>query len=200
VTIQAWLKSSIGLTLAYCLAIIVLGQPLVWTFDPTGEGAVFAGLILGSIAVFLPTWFFLALPRRIGMTLFGLQSLSPWMWLIHQPVPTRILSGFILWSLLELPMYGLELLGLLEAPNESLRPRRPARVPTSLLLWAAALLVAYAICYVYRNATPITRYPPAIWAIASLFVPLPPLIAAAQFARRVLRRGSSSKLSGAIAG
>jgi hypothetical protein len=169
--------------------VVVLGLPLVWTFDPSGEGAVFAGLVLGGIVILLPTWTYLVLPRRLGMTLFTIESLSPWVVMIHQPVPTRILTGFILWSLLELPMYGLELFGLLEPPGTVPTALRRLRVPTMLLVWFAALAVAYAICYAYIDATPMTHYPRSVWTVAFLFIPLPPLIAAWQFARRVLRVG-----------
>ena len=173
----AWLKTSIELTLLYGLLVFLLGLPLAPTFDPTGEGAVFAGLVLASFIVLIPTWFFLVLPRRLGMTLFAMESLSPWVFMMaHHPLPTRILSGFILWSILELPMYGFELFGMLDRRHPTVTPRRPPRLPLTLLCWLLALAVAYLISYLYRNATPMTQYPRAIWVLAFLYSPLPPLM------------------------
>lgn len=151
--------------------------------------------MLAAFVVLVPTWFYLVLPRPLGMTLFALESLSPWaIMVLHEPVPTRILAGFILWSVLELPMYGFEVLGKLDRAGRSTAPRRPRVVPTFLLLWLLALGVAYSMSYVYRDSTPMTQYPKAVWVVAYLFLPLPPLIAARHYIRRVFRQeqGQSS--------
>jgi hypothetical protein len=197
---RAWLRNPIRLTLLYGLCLVGLGLPLVWTFDADDEGGVLAGLVLGAFAILIPTFVCLVLPRRWGMTLFFLESLSPWVVMISQPVPTRILAGFILWSLLELPMYGFELLGLVDRGDASLAPRPRPQVPTLLLAWLAALGVAYTICYAYISATPMTQYPRLVWGIAFLFVPLPPLIAARQLIRRVLQQQVPSSRTRSAAG
>jgi hypothetical protein len=193
-TALAWFRNPLRLTLLYAVCLILLGLPLIWTFDPDGSGGVFAGLILGAFVLLIPTFIYLVLPRRIGMTLFSIESLAPWVYLLKQhPIPTRILSAFILWSLIELPMYGFELLGLLDPPDALNEAQPPLRLPTFLLLWLVALTLAYAICGVYASATPMTVYPPVIRAIAFLFIPVPPLIAAWQFARRVFHAGAGKK-------
>ena len=91
-------------------------------------------------------------------------------------------------------MFGFDLLGLPE-PADALAPAPPSlHVPTILLVWIAALGVAYAICYTYMAATPMTQYPRAVWAVAYLFIPLPPIIAAVQCTRRVLQQGAGPPL------
>ena len=60
-------------------------------------------------------------------------------------------------------MFGFELLGLPE-PADALAPAPPRlHVPTILLIWFAALGVAYAILYTSIAATPLTRHRLSTW-------------------------------------
>lgn len=166
--------------------MIVLGLPLVGIFDPDGTGAVFAGLVLGAFTLMVPTGIYLALPRRWGMPLFAAESLLLWLLVVHQASPTRILSGFVLWSLIELPMYAFELLGLLEDPRSSTPPSVPPKAPPLLLAWLMAIGIAGGICYVYASATPMTTFPPWVRTVAYLYLPLAPLLAVRNVIRRLL--------------
>jgi len=171
----------------YSLSIFTLGQPLVWTFDPDGSRGVFAGLVLAAFALLVPTGIYLILPRRWGMSLFALEAILIWVANVWEFSPSRVFTGFILWSILELPMYGFEILGLLESPTAPvLSPRRPG-VPAFLLLWLILLAGAYIICYTYEYVGSAPQYPKAMWAVAIGLLPIPPIVAARSLVRRAFR-------------
>jgi len=181
-----WFRDPLRLTVLYCLSIVALGMPLVWTFDPEGTRGIFGGLVMGSVSMLVPAGICFALPRRWGMRLFAGEALLLWIVGIADFTPPRIIGVFVLWSLLELPMYALELLGLLEAPGTPL-PRPHA--PPLLLAWLLLLGVAFATAYAYEQDIS-GRYTTTLWAVALLLLPFPPVIALRNAARRLGRVGA----------
>lgn len=175
---ESRLSSSFKLALLYVTSIMGLGAPIMWSVDPHGGLNIIAGLGIAAFLYLFPTWFYFALPRHWGLSVLAINSLGFWAYIVHQPVPIRFLIGFVLWSILELPVYGLQLLGLLHADGATItQPLRP-KMPLVLLLWLSAMAVAYAIAYQYVDATPMTQYPRIIWILAAAYVPIPPAIAA----------------------
>lgn len=192
-----WLRDPLRLTILYALSAVAMGLPLVWTFDPTGERAVFEGLVLGALTLMVPTGIYLALPPRWGMALFSAESLAIWIFGINEFTPPRILTVFILWSLVELPMYGFELLGLLEPKSKPL-PR--PRLSTLFLAWLTLAGGAYVACYFYDSAPNTAVYSTWEWALASLYLPIPPLIVLRHVLRRILRLGDGATKPASAAG
>jgi hypothetical protein len=176
---------------------MALGLPIVWTFDADGERGIFAGLVLGAFAMLVPTGIYLALPRRWGMSLFAVESILIWVLGIRDFTPPRLFSVFILWSLVELPMYGLELFGLLEAPGS---PPPRLRTSTLMLAWLLLLGVAYVISYQYEAAPNTTSYSRVAWATALFFLPIPPVIVLRGILRRILRAGTPATRAPSPAG
>ncbi len=194
----AWLRDPLRLTVLYSLSIFVIGLPVVWTFDPEGSGGAFAGLVLAAFALLLPTGVILLLPRRWGMSIFALEAILIWVANMWAFAPTRVFSGFILWSILELPMYGFEILGLLDPPAAAPPPHREAGTPTLLAVWLLFLAGAYAISIYYEHAGRGQHHSSLLWVLAVLYLPLPPLLALRGVVHRGWRpRRPSARLSSA---
>lgn len=172
----------------------------MWSVDPDGGFNVIAGLGIAAFFYLFPTWFYFALPRPWGLSLLAINSLGFWAAMVHQPIPTRLLVGFVLWSILELPVYGLELLGLLHSDGEPVTHSLRRKAPTVLLLWLSAMALAYAIAYYYIDATPMTQYPRIVWIVAVAYVPVPPAIAAYHVLRSGLPQRIMRTLSARAAG
>ncbi len=161
-------------------------MPVVWIFDPGGTRGIFGGLVMGSVAMLVPSGICFALPRRWGMRLFAGEALLLWLVGIADFEPPRIISVFVLWSLLELPMYAIEHLGLLDALDHPL-PRLSAT--PLLLVWLLLLGVAVITAYAYEQDVS-GRYTTTLWAVALLILPFPPIIALRNAVRRVRRIGA----------
>lgn len=161
-------------------------MPIVWVFDPHGTYGLFGGLVFGAVTFLVPTGFYLILPRRWGMALFGLESFAIWCVCILMFPVTALYRNFIMWSVVELPMYALELLGLLDDPKGPVPPRRPA--PSTLLyVWLGLLVAAYVISYPYESADPEIPWPAELETVAKLFIPVPFLIVFRNAARRIMQ-------------
>ncbi len=173
----AWFRDPLRLTVLYSLSIFVLGQPIVWTFDPEGTGGAFAGLVLAAFALLLPTGVIMLLPRRWGMTIFALEAILIWVASMWAFSPNRVFSGFILWSILELPMYGFEVLGFLDPPTAPARQHREPGTPPLMAAWLLLLAGAYVISIVYEYIGTAPQYSRLLWAVALAYLPIPPLLA-----------------------
>lgn len=158
-------------------------MPLMWTFDPEGTRGIFGALVIGSVSMLLPAGICFALPRRWGMRLFAGEALLLWLVGIADFTPPKTFGVLVLWSLLELPMYAIELLGLLEAPDKPL-PRPHA--PPLLLAWLLLLGVEVVKAYAYEQDIS-GRYMTTLWAVALLVLPFPPVIALRHTVRRLRR-------------
>lgn len=191
------LRDPLRLTVLYCVSIPLLGLPIVWTFDPAGNRGILAGLVLGSVAMLVPMGLYLILPRRWGLSLFALESFLLWLGSLIAFDLTAVFRYFMLWSLLELPMYAFELLGLLD--DQGAAPRRPEATPL-LLAWLLILGIDYSICYVYESVVRPVEWPDSLRPVAICLAAVPFIIILRNVIRRALQRVTAEPMSVRAAG
>ena len=183
---MAWLRDPLRLTVLYFVSMLLLGLPVVLLFDPDNVYGLFGGLLLGMMALLVPTGIYFVLPRRIGMSLFAIESFIIWVAALTAFELTHVFISFLFWSFIELPIYCFELLGLLEDPR-SPAPRQP-RITPLLLAWLGLMAVDYGIGYVYESSVERVPYPDYMHTVAYIYVAVPFGIMFRNVIQRVLRR------------
>jgi hypothetical protein len=154
----------------HAFAVISLLAALVlWTGEGAGSGILYAVLIAETGGIlFLITTAALVASRRFGIALLWLLLLGAWTgWPLLRFTSTGVLAGFIVWSILALPLYAMGLVaGSARAPVrlEGWRQRRATiLIPLWMLLLGVGLTVTDPLhLFVFSSVTGAFPDPPTM--------------------------------------